>query len=107
MDDCERKYLKDQLRTLQMKCDLLSQQSEHQQQMILHMKSNSSGSKAMKDEDEEEGRNRVGKHSLPLSFNFFSSFICTLYFFDIIQALSTVHNILYMVHDSCVIYFVL
>lgn len=38
MDDCERKYLGDQVRTLQMKCDLLSQQSEQHQQLILQLR---------------------------------------------------------------------
>jgi hypothetical protein len=39
MDDCERKYLGDQMRTLQIKCDLLSQQSEQHQQLIQQLRS--------------------------------------------------------------------
>ena len=53
MDDCERKYLGDQLRTLQIKCDLLSQQSEQQQQLMLQIKCTT------KSKVDVEDRNRV------------------------------------------------
>ena len=107
MDDCESKYLKDQLRTLQIKCDLLSQQSEHQQQMILHMKSSSCGSssKKMKDEneDEEEGRNKVRKYSFSLSF--YLSLSAYRFVFDIMQVLSRVHNFLSMFHVLLILHY--
>lgn len=53
MDDCERKYLGDQVRTLQMKCDLLSQQSEQHQQLIQQLKN------SKKAREDIEGKCRV------------------------------------------------
>ena len=76
MDDCERKYMGDQVRTLQMKCDLLGQQSEQQQQLIMLLRN------SKKDKDDIEGKCRVSIHHLIMLF-FNSVYFVTLYYMSI------------------------
>lgn len=71
MDDCERKYLGDQVRTLQMKCDLLSQQSEQHQQLILQLKN------SKKAREETEGKCKVSFHQITMFKNSSNSFYIT------------------------------
>jgi hypothetical protein len=55
----ERKYLGDQVRTLQIKCDLLKKQNEQQKQLHLEAREEEDERRA-REREEDDGLNKVG-----------------------------------------------